>query len=751
MQQIQRHFKTLFICLLFSVFSVSAQEAEGQESELMSGYAFKTLATSKKYKELHSQLPQTRLRPYRSDGNVYEELLEAIEDEVELMGLSSVEESKKINIPLVKTTLEGLFISGALKDETYFQMDLVNANYKEEFPDFFEYGGLFLVNQRESWKNAEISIFNRMLMATQTFEPKEKPAYSMIQIRLSDHAVFSLIDYSGSDRIEQLKEKVRGISFSELMSIVEHLKDIHAEKLKFVSYMHKKWNTDKLDGNWGDIAGMDYSYSATLDGNELKFGFACKTTSKALQDRDYYPYEIKYKKGSGEVKEEEVDGVTYVFYPKTNGQSMLFAYDSKSFVNLATEKSNELSAMVKYKVRDFFELSIECKGQKDFKEALEVMYKRLEADKPIIRDFERPMSFNATVEKLKSTEAYEKLAQFMGKIPKTTSIEPFVDSTDIKEDFAQLLEPIKGQLQTKTTVKNHLTTTDLAFNYTNTLPAQVLSTELKLTGKNSNAILTLTFTNVDYQLYFDYPLSAAAPFMLTQDGFLVQAFLDQKLSIDTIKEFPAALTQVRLLGGSNALVVFIDEHTSLTLMGLKEDYSSEELVGIAKELDQKKMMAIAEKYEDINASYWSVLRTFPLRIFEHEQTAVALNQELIKKELSLDQDGVHGFLAAYGHPFKLLEGGHYYFLVKCNDGSTSSFQDLLSGNGYDEVSEGKFTIYTYEQEYKGNANTSMQVIIHNDYPNKQIIHTVERTWDKNDLSNFFDQFFESEIDCEALK
>lgn len=750
MQQTQRYLKTLFFCISFSIFSLSAQDGSREETEQMSAYEFKSLASSKKYKELLNQLPETRMRPYRSDGNVYEELLELIEDEVELMGLSNVAESKKIKNPLVETTLEGLFISGALLDKTYFHMDVVNANYQEQFTDFFEYGGLFLVNQKESWKNAELSIFNRMLIATQTFEPEEGRAYSMIQIRLGNHAVFSLIDYSGSGRIEALKKQVRGINFSELMSVAEHLKDIHAEKLKFVSYMHKNWSTDELEGKWGDIAGMDYSYSATKAGNELKFGFACETATKALQDREYYPYEIKYKKGSGEVKEEEIDGVTYLFYPKTNGQNMLFAYDSKSFVNLAIESSNELSATVKYKVKDFFDLSIECKAQKDFEEAVEVFYKRLEEDAPLIRDLEKPMAFDATAEKLKSMESYEKLAQLMGKIPKTLSIEPFVDSTSITEDFTQLLKPIKDQLQTKTTVKDHLLTTDLAFNTANILPAQVVSTELKLSGKNSNAILTLTFTNDAYRSYFDYPYSAAAPFMLSQDGFLVEAFLDQQLSIKSVEEFPAALTQVKLLGGSNALVVFIDEHTSLTLMGLKEDYSSEQLEGIVKELGQEKLMAIAEKYEDINPSYWSILRTFPLRVFEEEQKAMTLNQKEIKEALNIDQEGVYGFLAAYGHPIKLLEGGHYYFLVKCN-GSTSSFQDLLSGNGYEEVSEGKYTIYTYEQTYKGNANTSMQAIVHKDYPNKQIIQTVKRSWDKNDLSEYFDQFFESEVDCEALK
>ena len=45
----------------------------------------------------------------------------------------------------------------------------------------------------------------------------------------------------------------------------------------------------------------------------------------------------------------------------------------------------------------------------------------------------------------------------------------------------------------------------------------------------------------------------------------------------------------------------------------------------------------------------------------------------------------------------------------------------------------------------------MQAIVHKDYPNKQIIQTVKRTWEKSNLSEYFDQFFESEIDCEELK
>lgn len=740
------YLNTLFICLSLSVFSLSAQE----EAEQMSAYEFKALESSKKYKELASQLPETRMRPYRSDDNVYAELLEEIEDEVELMGLSSVEESKTIKTPIVETTLEGLFLSGALVDKTYFHIDLVNASYKDAFPSLLEHGGLFLLNKIESWENAELSIFNRMLISTQSYEAEEGLPYSMIQVRLGENAVFSLVDYSGNDRIEELKNKMRGINFSALMSITEYLKDIHAEKLKFVNYMHKNWNTEQLEGSWGNINEMDYSYSASKDGNELKFGFACEMPSKALQDRDYFPYEIKYKKGSGEVKEEEIDGVTYVFYPKTNGQNMLFAYNSKSFVNLAIESSNELSNTVKYKVKDFFNLSIECEAQKDFEEAVEVFYKRLEKDAAVIKDLEKPMTFDAAADKLKSKKTYEELAQLMGQIPKTVDIEPFNDSSSINEDFTQLLEPIKAFIQTKTTVKDHLITTDLAFEATNVLPAQVLSTELKLEGKNSNAVLTLTFTNYAYQSYFDYPFDIAAPLMLTKDGFLVNAFLDQQLSIKSVEEFPAALTQVKLLGGSNALVVFIDEHTSLTLMGLKEDYSNEDLEGIVKSLGQKKLMAIAEKYEDIQTSYWSILRTFPLRIFDNEQTAMTLNQKSIKEELNIEREGIYGFLAAYGHPYKLLTGGHYYFLVNCDDANLS-FKDFLSGKGYEEVSEGKYTIFTYKATYKGNANTSMQAIVHKDYPNKQIIQTVKRTWEKSSLSEYFDQFFESEIDCEELK
>lgn len=748
MPQFKLYFNTLFICTTLSFFSLSAQEKNDDESNQMSAYEFKSLESSKKYKDLVKQLPETRMRPYRSDDNVYSELLEEIEDEVELMGLSTVDESKTIKTPIVETTLEGLFLSGALQDETYFYMSLVNASYQDAFPALFEYGGLFLINNIESWENAELSIFNRMLISTQTFEAKEGLSYSMIQVRLGDNAVFSLVDYSGSDRVDELKDKMRGISFSALMSIAEYLKDIHAEKLKFVNYMHKNWKTDQLDGKWGDIKGMDYSYAATKDGNDLKFGFACETSDKALADRDYYPYEIKYKKGSGEVKEEELDGVTYVYYPKTNGQHMLFAYDPKSFVNIAIESGDGLTSMEKYKVKDFFKLSIECRAQKEFEEAVEVMYKRLEADGPVIRDLEKPMEFNAAADRIKAKETYIQLAQLMNKIPKTTNIEPFNESSSMVEDLDQLLKPIKEQIKTETKVKEQLTTIDFVFNQSQALPAKVLSTELSLAGKNSNAILTLSFTNEAYLSYYDYPFEAVTPLMLSEEGFLLKAFMEDELSVQSIMDFPSVSTQVRKLGGSNALVVFIDNHTSLTLMGLKEDYSKEELTGLVEKLDQKKLMAIAEKYEDIDASYWELLRSFPLTVYEEEQTALSINQKEINEQLDLDQEGVYVIQAAYGHPFKLLKGGHYYFMVNCDE-NAPSFKDQMSG--YEEVSEGDYTIYTFEQEYMKNADTRIQAIIHKEYPNKQIIQTVERTWDKNDLKDYFDQFFQYEVSCEDFK
>lgn len=746
------YLNTLFICLSLSVFSLSAQE----EAEQMSAYEFKALESSKKYKELVSQLPETRMRPYRLDGNIYEKLLEAIEDEVELLALGDVNQTYRVNNPLLNTTLDGLFMSGALKNQRFFRFDLVNTSYTEKHTDFFEFGGLFLLNEELNWQNATPSMFNRMIISEYSREfSKEngQAALSMIQIRLSDHAVFTLIDYNGSDQLQQLKDDLRGINFSELMSIAEHLKDFNAEKQKFVAYMLDEWDANDLDGYWSAINNMDFSFSANNDGNEMKFGYACDGVSTILEERDYYPYEIKYKKSSGEVKEEEIEGVNYYYYPKTNGQSMLFAYDGKSFVNLAIESTEGPSALVKSRINRFFKLPIDCDQYKDFKEDIKVLHQRAKEDAPLMKDIERSMTIDMNVSRELNSERYKALQQSMSTIPKTEGIEPLTEETTLKEDFIKAIEPIKEQIQYEPVESDKIKTGGFIMNGAIELPAQVLNTELKLEGKGSNASLSLALVNESFKDYFSYPFMAMSPLQLSQDAFLVQAYMQDQLTFAKVEGFPAVQTEVRFLGGSNALAVFISENAVLLMMGIKENYSQEEFIELFKKMDKESLVALAEKHKNANEDYWRIVKSIPEKIFESELTVVA-NQKKSLKSFDINKESANVLVVGYDHPGKLLEGGHYFYVVDCPEEGASTLKDewavKAEENGYEEKSEGKYTIYSYQTKFSYVEGMKISVIFHKDSPNKHIIHTVERPWTKKELSDYFDDFFEVEANCEVF-
>ncbi|MFN6945389.1 MAG: hypothetical protein ACK4ND_10610 [Cytophagaceae bacterium] len=758
-------FKPLLIFFICLAFSASGQDEDYEDiyfeerdeyldyllgPKQLSPEEFNALPNNKIYRELRAKLPKEKIKAYQPKDNVYLELLDALERQIKIEGLGEIDQRLSLNMPLRKSTIPGLTLTGILQNGVYIILQLVNEKSFDYMPEVLEAGGMFHLESFNDWKSNELSIEKGTLFSAQVSK-YDREEGAVVQVRLSDYMMLTFLDPSGGNKLDKLKKFATNIDYSELKSFAEYLKNYNPEQQKFLTLIKKDWPVSiPAKGNNYRIQHMNFGHSDWVDDKEYILGYNCKADGSPLEESSYFPDEIAYGENTA-VRKIELDGYPYYFYTAYSGQEQMFVSDGKSFVDIPSDGTAKPGKKTRARVNNFFSLPLDCKSFTKQQDDLNKLIKKVADDELRTKELDEAQRIDLHIEKLKSTQSYQELAEMLSKNIKTPAKKLFPAETSILEDFKDVLKDLKSDLIVDVMSIKGISMGNMILNGQSQIPGKTVIAEGKAEGKKSNFSISLRITNKNFPGYFTYPLYEMAPLFLSQDGYLIKPLIDGNLSSKMLGNLPSSYTEIKMLGKLSALAVYLSDHAVLFLTGFQAHYSKSELEAIVAQLDAEKLLALAEKHQDIDKNYWDMLEIFPKEVLNEGLTVLSTDQKNIKRELPQMSGDFYSLFISYGHPIISFKGGSFYFNIKCQDGEEEFLaEDLIEKmktESYKGESIGKYTVFRFQDQ----KQKEWQTIVHKDVPGKQVTQTFNRQWNLQELDEYFKDFFTLPCKCDSFR
>lgn len=752
---------TLFLICCFPYLSISQVQDQVEsvydETEYVAPTKsdFLQLENTKKYQELKNKKSKYSSKPYPETNDFYSELMNIVKADYQLDGFLNFEESITWQTNYANSSVTGFVFNGVSANGMQLNLSVMDEAYQDIIDDFDKVGGSFHFWRNLDWENAELGMENNLIYALQALPADNQFGGGggdqwAIAVQLTNNALMTLVAPSDEMQKKELIALATGKASNQLLQLLHTQKQWHVGIQDFVTFTQEEWNVEWATNKSFDKIADFLFIGKTLnepDEPDIRLGFSCKP----IENKEYIPYAIKDKAPDEEIETQGLLLQFYKTYAHKDNQRGLFVSDGKSFVELVINEDEDIEQLAQ-RIKKFFNMPIDC-------EAVAKNHTQQLALRPEIIDFldryqekEQIKRIDGFVNQIESSNFYQDYLTLLKEMPKANKNKKW-KSQDVEGQFQEVLKPISNQMVGKVNLKKDLKVVILPYEGVTEVPGYTLTLNAKTEGKNAEYAIGIFMINESYSNYISYYLKEASsllfPFDAKAFASLTQGMLTTKMLGDLpTYSFDTARSPINIIGSPVA------EHAVLYISGPKNEYSQAELEQILSTLSASDLAAFANSHKNINKAYWDTMKLFPEKFEGNSRAVILHNSKTSKSALSMRDYKGEIVLVTYGSPLAKIEGGHLFFLIDCeSETPATQFGELLNtSDTTTPIKKGKYSLQRGQipnSRYpKGEA---VWLVSHENVPNKHVIYTLKKEFNKAELDAYFNAFFDAEIDCKGFK
>ncbi len=752
---------TFFLICFFPFLSISQVQDQVEsvydETEYVAPTKsdFLQLENTKKYQELKNKKSNYSSKSYPKTNDFYSELMNIVKADYQLDGFLNFKESITWKTNYANSSVTGFVFNGVSANGMQLNLSVMDEAYQDIIDDFDKVGGSFHFWRNLDWENAELGIENNLIYALQALPADNQFGGGVgdqwaIAVQLTNNALMTLVAPSDEMQKKELIALATGKASDQLLQLLHTQKQWHVGIQDFVTFTQEEWNVEWATNKSFDKIADFLFIGKTLnepDEPDIRLGFSCKP----IENKEYIPYAIKDKAPDEVIETQGLLLQFYKTYAHKDNQRGLFVSDGKSFVELVINEDEDIEQLAQ-RIKKFFNMPIDC-------EAVARNEAQQLALRPEIIDFldryqekEQIKRIDGFVNQIESSNFYQDYLTLLKEMPKANKNKKW-KSQDVEGQFQEVLKPISNQLVGKVDLKKDLKVVILPYEGVTEVPGYTLTLNAKTEGKNAEYAIGIFMINESYANYISYYLKEASsllfPFDAKAFASLTQGMLTTKMLGDLpTYSFETARSPVNIIGSPVA------EHAVLYISGPKNEYSQAELEQILSTLSASDLAAFANSHKNINKAYWDAMKLFPEKFEGNSRAVILHNSKNSKSALSMRDYKGEIVLVTYASPLAKIEGGHLFFLIDCeSETPATQFGELLNtSDTTTPIKKGKYSLQRGQipnsRSPKGEA---VWLISHENVPNKHVIYTLKKEFDKAELDTYFNAFFDAEIDCKGFK